>query len=77
MYSDDLKEIFGPRKWKSRTEEIMKLQAERDAARAKSEEAASGDTSDASGTTDSTDSTDTPETAVPVANYPTPPPYKG
>lgn len=77
MYSDDLKAIFGPRKWKSRTEEIMKLQAERDAARAKSEEAASGDTSDASGNTDSTDSTDTPETAVPVDNCPTPPPYKG
>ncbi len=33
MYSEDLKEIFGPRQWRSRTEEIMKLQAERDAAR--------------------------------------------
>ena len=35
MYSEDLKEIFGPRKWKSRTEEIMQLQAERDARRQK------------------------------------------
>lgn len=33
MYSEDLKEIFGERQWRSRTEEIMLLQAERDAAR--------------------------------------------
>lgn len=33
MYSEDLKEIFGPRQWKSRTEEIMQLQAEHDARR--------------------------------------------
>lgn len=33
MYAEDLKEIFGPRQWRSRTEEIMRLQAERDAAR--------------------------------------------
>lgn len=32
MYAEDLKEIFGPRQWRSRTEEIMRLQAERDAA---------------------------------------------
>lgn len=33
MYSEDLKEIFGERQWRSRTEEIMLLQAERAAAR--------------------------------------------
>lgn len=33
MYAEDFKEIFGPRQWRSRTEEIMRLQAERDAAR--------------------------------------------
>ncbi|MDE6556052.1 MAG: ATP-dependent zinc metalloprotease FtsH, partial [Duncaniella sp.] len=33
MYSEDLKEIFGPRKWASRTAEIMRLQAELDAKR--------------------------------------------
>lgn len=31
MYAEDLVKIFGKRKWKSRTEEIMRLQAERDA----------------------------------------------
>lgn len=34
MYAEDLVNIFGKRQWKSRTEEIMKLQAERDAKRA-------------------------------------------
>ncbi|MDE6417981.1 MAG: ATP-dependent zinc metalloprotease FtsH, partial [Duncaniella sp.] len=38
MYSEDLKEIFGPRQWKSRTEEILQLQAERDAERKRLEE---------------------------------------
>jgi len=38
MYSEDLKEIFGPRQWKSRTEEIMQLQAQRDAERKRLEE---------------------------------------
>ncbi len=33
MYSEDLVAIFGKRQWKSRTEEIMQLQAERDAKR--------------------------------------------
>ena len=33
MYAEDLVNIFGKRQWKSRTEEIMRLQAERDAAR--------------------------------------------
>lgn len=31
MYAEDLVNIFGKRQWKSRTEEIMQLQAERDA----------------------------------------------
>ncbi|MCM1050372.1 MAG: ATP-dependent zinc metalloprotease FtsH [Paenibacillus sp.] len=43
MYAEDLKEIFGPRQWRSRTEEIMRLQAERDAAR----EAENGNGADA------------------------------
>ncbi|MDE6824181.1 MAG: ATP-dependent zinc metalloprotease FtsH [Duncaniella sp.] len=33
MYAEDLVNIFGKRQWKSRTEEIMRLQAERDAKR--------------------------------------------
>ncbi|MDE6079732.1 MAG: ATP-dependent zinc metalloprotease FtsH, partial [Duncaniella sp.] len=33
MFAEDLKEIFGPRQWASRTEEIMRLQAELDAKR--------------------------------------------
>lgn len=33
MYAEDLVKIFGKRRWKSRTEEIMQLQAERDAKR--------------------------------------------
>lgn len=32
MYAEDLVKIFGPRQWKSRTEEILELQAARDAA---------------------------------------------
>ena len=50
MYAEDLVNIFGKRQWKSRTEEIMKLQAERDAKRAleegsKKDETASADNS--------------------------------
>ena len=33
IYAEDLVNIFGKRQWKSRTEEIMRLQAERDAKR--------------------------------------------
>ena len=51
MYAEDLKEIFGPRKWRSRTEEIMRLQAERDAAR-EAEEAKRREQGDASADAD-------------------------
>ncbi len=37
MYAEDLVKIFGKRQWKSRTEEIMRLQAERDAKREQEE----------------------------------------
>lgn len=40
MYAEDLVNIFGKRQWKSRTEEIMELQAARDAKRLAEENAA-------------------------------------
>lgn len=74
MYSEDLKEIFGPRKWRSRTEEIMQLQAARDAEREKQQNP------------DGTPETpaDTPADGEPIKSdepappsTPTPPPFKG
>lgn len=81
MYPEDLKEIFGPRQWRSRTEEIMQLQAERDAARQLQE----GEKTDGSATGDQTSVTEEPQ--LPPAETPaelpaddsqaTPPPFKG
>lgn len=81
MYSEDLKEIFGPRQWRSRTEEIMQLQAERDAARQLQE----GEKTDGSATGGQTSGTEEPQ--LPQAETPaelpaddsqaTPPPFKG
>ncbi len=81
MYSEDLKEIFGPRQWRSRTEEIMQLQAERDAARQLQE----GEKTDSSAAGDQTSVTEEPQ--LPPAETPaelpaddsqaTPPPFKG
>lgn len=81
MYSEDLKEIFGPRQWRSRTEEIMQLQAERDAARQLQE----GEKTDGSAAGDQTSVTEEPQ--LPQAETPaelpaddsqaTPPPFKG
>ncbi len=83
MYSEDLKEIFGPRKWKSRTEEIMQLQAERDARRQKEQgeekpvediehtEVSSDDEPVKSKEPESQQTGDTPPST------PTPPPFKG
>lgn len=81
MYSEDLKEIFGPRQWRSRTEEIMQLQAERDAARQLQE----GEKTDGSAAGDQTSVTEEPQ--LPPAETPaelpaddsqaTPPPFKG
>ncbi|MDE6179178.1 MAG: ATP-dependent metallopeptidase FtsH/Yme1/Tma family protein, partial [Duncaniella sp.] len=89
MYSEDLKEIFGPRKWKSRTEEIMQLQAQRDAERKRLEEQndAKADTdtkpadADADHASDDTPSApanpDGPEDVeAEEISTPTPPPYK-
>lgn len=45
MYAEDLVNIFGKRQWKSRTEEIMQLQAERDAKRALEEAKKDGENS--------------------------------
>ncbi|MDE6766418.1 MAG: ATP-dependent metallopeptidase FtsH/Yme1/Tma family protein, partial [Duncaniella sp.] len=78
MYSEDLKEIFGPRQWKSRTEEIMQLQAERDAARLANE----GNADDNKSEDDVTDGTDTPTDKVDdvedvTPTEVTPPPFKG
>ncbi len=78
IYSEDLKEIFGPRQWKSRTEEIMQLQAERDAARLANE----GNADDNKSEDDVTDGTDTPTDKVDdvedvTPTEVTPPPFKG
>lgn len=74
MYSEDLKEIFGPRKWRSRTEEIMQLQAARDAEREKQQNPDGAPETPA----------DTPADGEPIKSdepvppsTPTPPPFKG
>lgn len=74
MYSEDLKEIFGPRKWRSRTEEIMQLQAARDAEREKLQNPDGAPETPA----------DTPADGEPIKSdepippsTPTPPPFKG
>lgn len=85
MYSEDLKAIFGPRQWRSRTEEIMQLQAERDAERAKAAgdtdhaEAPADDTQTSSQeSTDHSDSSDSTSSPTPPSAGPKlPPPYKG
>ncbi|MCM1076021.1 MAG: ATP-dependent zinc metalloprotease FtsH [Bacteroides sp.] len=48
MYAEDLVTIFGKRKWKSRTEEIMRLQNEREAKRALEESKKEAESSTAS-----------------------------
>ncbi|MCM1521140.1 MAG: ATP-dependent zinc metalloprotease FtsH [Muribaculaceae bacterium] len=75
MYSEDLKEIFGPRQWKSRTEEIMQLQAARDAEREKAQKDNEGEP---------VKETEKPEENAQKASddgekpsTPTPPPFKG
>ena len=79
MYAEDLKEIFGPRQWRSRTEEIMRLQAERDAAREAAQQAQSESSADNADDTPATPSSDAPEVveAVEVSSQTTPPPFKG
>lgn len=79
MYAEDLKEIFGPRQWRSRTEEIMRLQAERDAAREAAQQAQSESSADNADDTPATPSSDAPEDveAVEVSSQTTPPPFKG
>ncbi|MCM1163993.1 MAG: ATP-dependent zinc metalloprotease FtsH [Muribaculaceae bacterium] len=89
MYSEDLKEIFGPRQWKSRTEEIMQLQAQRDAEREKAEK--EKEKNEKKDKTDNVEDVEVEEivetkseTTVPETepsestpdNTPTPPPYK-
>lgn len=79
MYAEDLKEIFGPRQWRSRTEEIMRLQAERDAAREAAQQTQPESSDDNADDTPATPSSDAPEDveAVEVASHTTPPPFKG
>ena len=84
MYSEDLKEIFGPRKWKSRTEEIMELQAERDRQR---QLAQGADKDDKPEEPEKNEEPEEPETTPepenpatdpePSDTQTTPPPYKG
>ena len=89
MYAEDLVTIFGKRQWRSRTEEIMELQAKRDAKRlaesnAASEAEKSGEQPSETGssaTKDSQDSQNTPkdadESSSESGSAPTPPPFKG
>ena len=72
MYAEDLKEIFGPRQWRSRTEEIMRLQAERDAAREAAQQTQPESSDDNADDTPATPSSDAPEDveAVEVALRP-------
>lgn len=89
MYAEDLVTIFGKRQWRSRTEEIMELQAKRDAKRlaesnAASEAEKSGEQTsetDSSATKDSQDAQNTPkdadEPSSESGSAPTPPPFKG
>ena len=79
MYAEDLKEIFGPRQWRSRTEEIMRLQAERDAAReaAQTQSAPSTDDTDDTTATPSDAPEDVEAVEVEVTSQTTPPPFKG
>lgn len=89
MYAEDLVTIFGKRQWRSRTEEIMELQAKRDAKRlaesnAASEAEKSGEQmseTDSSATKDNQDTQNTPkdadEPSSESGSAPTPPPFKG
>ncbi|MDE7144665.1 MAG: hypothetical protein K2O30_00750, partial [Duncaniella sp.] len=83
MYAEDLVNIFGKRPWRSRTEEIMEIQAKRDAARklqesnsASDSEATSGDASDASDAPQAAGDTSETPGEDSEKGTPTPPPYK-
>ena len=73
MYAEDLVNIFGKRPWKSRTEEIMRLQAERDAKRAESNP---GSDATSDGQQDSDGAPVDVEAKDVTDETPTPPPYK-
>lgn len=85
MYAEDLVVIFGPRQWKSRTEEIMRLQRERDAERqaesSPNEEGTKPESSDDANDnptaqpTESTDGSGHPVEDVEAKDASTPPPY--
>lgn len=81
MYSEDLKEIFGPRQWRSRTEEIMQLQAERDASRQQQELESGSENKDKVNNGEKPEAEDTQFEDLPSApeeDQPsTPPPFKG
>jgi len=74
MYAEDLVNIFGKRQWKSRTEEIMRLRAERDAKLSQGESDSpsddSRDESDSPIDVEAKDITDKDSDSTPV-----PPPY--
>ena len=82
MYSEDLKEIFGPRQWKSRTEEIMQLQAEHDARREaenadKPETEVKSEPSDAPAEADGSGNVADSGTSATQDSPKMPPPFKG
>lgn len=84
MYSEDLVEIFGPRQWRSRTEEIMQLQAARDAERAAAAEKDNKAETPAEPSGPAADMPELPAApeqpelpASPSDSQPTPPPFKG
>ncbi len=82
MYAEDLVNIFGKRPWRSRTEEIMELQAKRDAARQLAEPNAAPEASkdaSASPAEESKSSADGESTDAGSSSEkptPTPPPFK-
>ncbi|MDE6417247.1 MAG: ATP-dependent zinc metalloprotease FtsH [Duncaniella sp.] len=79
MYAEDLIKIFGPRKWKSRTQEILDLQAERDAKRLGTDkkEASDGPEIIEVESTDVEPELPAPSPEEEKADEPTPPPYTG
>ena len=85
MYAEDLVQIFGKRRWRSRTEEIMRLQAERDAKRLAEQNEQNNGVEDtgaeevkSESPADKAPDFDPSQTLIPgdAKNVPTPPPYK-
>lgn len=77
MYAEDLVNIFGKRQWRSRTEEIMELQAKRDAQRLadSNKENPSNDSANEEKKVENVDAVDVTETPKQSTDSSTPPPF--